>query len=254
MGKKKVALFIDAENISANYAKFIFDNASVYGKVSIKRIYADWENGSTKQWKEAIAEYSIKAIQCPCFISKKNSSDMFLIADALEVLYETNIQTFIIVSSDSDYLPLVQKLKEKGKKILGFGMQNKAIKPYVHSFNKFIYFAPKQDESPKQEKPQQQEKPPKQNPMQDLINIIEKMIATEGKATYSQIGVEIKKKYPRFNPKKYDCANLRKLINNKFLSQSKEYEENEENSVFYLAKKNTKSKWQQFLLKFKAKA
>lgn len=143
MGKKKVALFIDAENINASYAKFVFDNASVYGKIPIKRIYADWENGSNKQWKDAIAKYSIKAIQCPCFVSKKNSSDMFLMADALEALYETNIQTFIIVSSDSDYLPLVQKLKEKGKKTLGFGTQ-KTIQPYVNSFDKFIYFAPKQ--------------------------------------------------------------------------------------------------------------
>lgn len=150
MGKKKVALFIDAENISADYAKFIFDNAATYGKIAVKRIYANWRNGGTKPWDEAIVKYSLEAIQCPCFVAKKNSSDMYLIADALEVLYEEKIDTFVIVSEDSDFLPLVQKLKKKGKKILGFGTQ-KTIKPYADSFNKFIYFEPKQKTSKKQD-------------------------------------------------------------------------------------------------------
>lgn len=283
MGKKKVALFIDAENINASYAKFVFDNASVYGKIPIKRIYADWENGSNKQWKDAIAKYSIKAIQCPCFVSKKNSSDMFLMADALEALYETNIQTFIIVSSDSDYLPLVQKLKEKGKKTLGFGTQ-KAIQPYVNSFDKFIYFAPKQkpqiekkreveqkqELKQQQEKPTQttqqtqdnppkQEKPQEQNLLQDstkiineMIKIIDELIKTKEKATYSHISTETKKKYPNFKPKNYGYPTLRKLIYGKILSQSQKYKEKRKNSDFYLVKNSTK--WSRFLLKLKPKA
>lgn len=71
MENKKIALFIDAENISSDYAKFIFDKVSSYGEIIIKRIYADWTNEQPKNWKDNIGEYSITAIQCFTFASKK---------------------------------------------------------------------------------------------------------------------------------------------------------------------------------------
>ena len=92
MENKKIALFIDAENISSDYAKFIFDKVSSYGEIIIKRIYADWTNEQPKNWKDNIGEYSITAIQCFTFASKKNSSDMYLTTDIAEILYDKNIE------------------------------------------------------------------------------------------------------------------------------------------------------------------
>lgn len=236
MGKKKVALFIDAENISADYAESIFNYASAHGKILVKKIYADWTNDGVKPWKEAIGEYSIKAIQCFHFTNTKNSSDMSLTTDVLEVLYEKDIQIFIIVSSDSDYLPLAQKLKEKGKKALGFGTQN-AIKPYVNSFNKFIYLEQKQ----KQDEPKKQDESPEQKLLRNLRDIIDKLIKAEGKATYSKISTNIRTIYPDFNPKNYGYSNFRKFISDKFLSQNQEYKESSsQQRNFCLIKKNAK--------------
>lgn len=224
----KIALFIDAENIGANYAKFIFDEALKYGEISIKRIYGDWTKPQLKKWKEAIEEHSIKAMQCFSFASGKNSSDMFLITDVLEILYEKDIQIFIIISSDSDYSPLVQKLREKDKRTLGFGMRRTSIKSYVNSFDEFVYLDQEQKQSKTLEKELERY----------LIDIIDKLIEIKGKAEYAQIGIEIKRKYPDFLPQNYGCHNFRTLIKNKFLSKSSKYEENNEKKSFYLQYKD----------------
>lgn len=83
MYNKSVAIFIDAENIPSKYAKSIFDIASDYGEIVIKRIYGDWTQKNIQNWKEQIAQYSIIAMQQFNFIANKNSSDMYLITEIM---------------------------------------------------------------------------------------------------------------------------------------------------------------------------
>ncbi|EOI0252873.1 NYN domain-containing protein, partial [Campylobacter jejuni] len=112
MENKSIAIFIDAENIPAKYAKSIFDIASDYGEIIIKRIYGDWTQKNIQGWREQIAEYSLIAMQQFNFAANKNSSDMYLITEIMSIFYEKNIDIFVIVSSDSDYTSLIQKLRE----------------------------------------------------------------------------------------------------------------------------------------------
>ncbi|EAK2295338.1 NYN domain-containing protein, partial [Campylobacter jejuni] len=136
MENKSIAIFIDAENIPAKYAKSIFDIASDYGEVIIKRIYGDWTQKNIQGWREQIAEYSLIAMQQFNFAANKNSSDMYLITEIMSIFYEKNIDIFVIVSSDSDYTSLIQKLRENKKQVIGMGLE-KSIKSYVNAFSEF---------------------------------------------------------------------------------------------------------------------
>lgn len=146
MENKSIAIFIDAENIPAKYAKSIFDIASDYGEIIIKRIYGDWTQKNIQAWKEQIAEYSLIAMQQFNFAANKNSSDMYLITEIMSIFYEKDIDIFVIVSSDSDYTSLIQKLRENKKQVIGMGLE-KSIKSYVNAFSEFFYLD--QDENKK---------------------------------------------------------------------------------------------------------
>lgn len=136
---------------------------------------------------------------------KKNSSDMYLTTDIAEILYEKNIDIFVIVSSDSDYTSWVQKIREKGKQALGFG-ELKTIKSYVNSFNEFFYLNVKEeDERLKKEL------------VDDLNVIVDNLIEEKGIAEYTQISNAIRRKYADFIPSNYGCKRFKELID-KYLS------------------------------------
>lgn len=225
MENKKIALFIDAENISSDYAKFIFDKVSSYGEIIIKRIYADWTNEQPKNWKDNIGKYSITAIQCFTFANKKNSSDMYLTTDIAEILYEKNIDIFVIVSSDSDYTSWVQKIREKGKQALGFG-ELKTIKSYVNSFNEFFYLNVK-------EKDEQLNK----ELVHDLNVIVDNLIEEKGIAEYPQISIGIRRKYADFIPSNYGCKRFKELIDKYLSITTNKYKKNikDDNKSYYLS-------------------
>lgn len=225
MENKKIALFIDEENISSDYAKFIFDKVSSYGEIIIKRIYADWTNEQPKNWKDNIGKYSITAIQCFTFANKKNSSDMYLTTDIAEILYEKNIDIFVIVSSDSDYTSWVQKIREKGKQALGFG-ELKTIKSYVNSFNEFFYLNVK-------EKDEQLNK----ELVHDLNVIVDNLIEEKGIAEYPQISIGIRRKYADFIPSNYGCKRFKELIDKYLSITTNKYKKNikDDNKSYYLS-------------------
>lgn len=135
---KRFAVLIDAENISAKYLKFIFDELSNYGIVTYKRIYGDWTNNALKSWKESLLNNSITPIQQYSYTSGKNSTDSAMIIDAMDILYSGNIEGFCIVSSDSDFTKLVSRLREAGKQVIGMG-EKKTPKPFMASCNRFVY-------------------------------------------------------------------------------------------------------------------
>ncbi|EOB1665448.1 NYN domain-containing protein [Campylobacter upsaliensis] len=220
MENKSVAIFIDAENISFKYAKDIFNIASSYGELIIKRIYADWRSPALSGWKDEIAEHSIIAIQNFKF-NRKNSSDMHLMADAMSIFYEKDIEIFIIVSSDSDYIPLTQKLRESKKQVIGMG-ENKANKFYINVFSVFHYLDKKEEKSDKV--------------IKELFAIIKQLIEEKNRAEYAQISLMMKRKYPDFNRQNYGCSNFRELIN-KFVKDKYQEEIADDNTTFYLVKK-----------------
>ena len=121
MAAKKIALFIDADNISSKFGKQIIDTLDARGEIFIRRIYGNWEKISLHGWNECILNLSLRAIQQPDFVTGKNATDMSLVIDAMDVLHDGKAEIFALVSNDSDFTPLAIRLREGGMKVIGFG-------------------------------------------------------------------------------------------------------------------------------------
>jgi len=198
----KVAVFIDAENISAQYAKQILSTASDYGDVIIKRAFADWSSPAMKSWNDNISSLALKQEQQRAAVKGKNASDISLTVNALIALFEKNIDVFCLASSDSDYTGLVQELRERGKVIVGFGTTHQTTDVFVNSFTEFIYLDKEKETVNKLSKDR----------IEVLRNIIEALIEQNGKAFCSNIGKEMRNKYSDFIPKNFGYKGVNDLI------------------------------------------
>ena len=134
----KLAILIDADNISPKYVKVILDEAANFGVAACKRIYGDWSDARLKSWKDALLNNSIIPIQQYSYTTGKNATDSAMIIDAMDLLYSGNLDGFCIVSSDSDFTRLAARLREAGKLVIGMG-ESKALGPFVKAFFRFFY-------------------------------------------------------------------------------------------------------------------
>lgn len=136
--EKKIALFIDADNISAKYGKKIIETLQSRGEIFIRRIYGNWEKNSLHKWNECILNYGLLAVQQMDFTSGKNATDMSLTIDAMDVLYQRQATIFAIVSDDSDFTPLAVRLRERGVYVIGMGKKGHASNSFRSACNEFI--------------------------------------------------------------------------------------------------------------------
>lgn len=132
------AVLVDAENVSPKYIKIIFDEASNYGITTYRRIYGDWTSTRNNGWKSILLNNSITPIQQYSYTDGKNSSDSAMIIDAMDILYTSNVDGFIIVSSDSDFTRLASRLRESGMTVIGMG-ESKTPGAFISACNSFKY-------------------------------------------------------------------------------------------------------------------
>lgn len=147
--ERKQALFIDFENIAIGVRESkhkTFDITLVLkrlvekGKIMVKRAYADWEH--YKEYKRPFHEAAIELIDIPQKkYSGKNSADIRLVVDAMDLAHgKEHLDTFVIVSGDSDFSPLVSKLRENNKYVIGMGVKNSSSELLVDNCDEFIYY------------------------------------------------------------------------------------------------------------------
>ncbi len=127
----RLAVLIDAENISATHAAHLMELVTQQGNPTIRRAYADWTNQHSASWRKVLEKLVIRPVQQFHYSKGKNATDSALIMDALELLHETNrrVDGFCIVSSDSDYTGLA---------IYGYG-QHGAAPSFVAACNAFVF-------------------------------------------------------------------------------------------------------------------
>ena len=125
----RIAMLIDADNVSPKYIEPILDELSKYGNVTYKRIYGDWTSTNNAGWKEELLKNSITPIQQFSYTHGKNSTDSAMIIDAMDMLYTSELEGFCLVSSDSDFTKLASRLRESGKTVIGMG-ENKTPAPF----------------------------------------------------------------------------------------------------------------------------
>ena len=130
-----IAIFIDGENISSKEYKNILEDIRKYGRISISNIYLDWTEN--KSWMDISKNFGITPIQCNK-IKGKNSVDLKIAVDIMETIYEKNIDLFCILTSDSDFCHIVQKLKSKNKFVYIYGSKKNINQSLLSICDKFI--------------------------------------------------------------------------------------------------------------------
>lgn len=146
---KNLALFCDFENIAlgvrdAKYARFdveeILERLLVKGNIVVKKAYCDWDR--YKDFKADMHEASFELIEIPHVRqSGKNSADIRMVVDALDLCYtKAHVDTFVIISGDSDFSPLVSKLRENNKIVIGVGVKESTSNLLIANCDEFIYY------------------------------------------------------------------------------------------------------------------
>jgi uncharacterized protein (TIGR00288 family) len=144
-----LAVFCDYENVAlgakdAAYGTFdihlVIERLLDKGKVVVKKSYADWSRYDSA--KRPLHEAAFELIEIPhVSYSGKNSADIRLVVDALDLCYaKSHVDVFVIVSGDSDFSPLVSKLRENNKRVIGVGVKNSSSKLLIDNCDEFIYY------------------------------------------------------------------------------------------------------------------
>ena len=116
-----IALLIDADNASPDHLDEVLLVLGELGTINIRRAYGNWEKASLKGWSALSSSHSIIQMQQRDVVKGKSATDMKMTIDAMDLLYRGNVDGFGIMSSDSDFLPLAQRIREDGLQVYGFG-------------------------------------------------------------------------------------------------------------------------------------
>jgi len=144
-----IAVFCDFENVAiglkeGNYPDFkirpVLERMLLKGSIVVKKAYCDWDR--YKEYKRDMHEAAFELIEIPHLRqSGKNSADIRMVVDALDLCYtKTHIDTFVIISGDSDFSPLISKLKENGKSVIGIGVRGSASSLLIGNCDEFIFY------------------------------------------------------------------------------------------------------------------
>src|SRR5271169_436437 len=144
-----MAVFLDLENIAlgaldANYPPFsirkVLERLLLKGHIVVKKAYCDFDRYKT--FKRDLHEAAFELIEIPHLRqSGKNSADIRMVVDALDLCYtKGHVDTFVIISGDSDFSPLVSKLRENAKTVIGVGVKNSSSDLFINNCDEFIYY------------------------------------------------------------------------------------------------------------------
>ena len=229
-GQRRLAVLIDADNAQASVIEGLLAEVAKYGLASVKRIYGDFTTQQQAQWKKVLLKHSISPVQQFAYTSGKNATDSALIIDAMDLMYTGRFDGMCLVSSDSDFTRLAQRLREEGLTVYGFG-EHKTPDAFVQACDKFIYTevlraeaqeAPEPATRAAPEKPTAKPKPapepvpakagPLPLPLELLRQAIEEASDDEGWAHLGAMGSYLNKVRPDFDPRLYGQKKLSDLL------------------------------------------
>jgi uncharacterized protein (TIGR00288 family) len=236
---QNMALFCDFENIAlgvrdAKYAQFdinkVLERLLLKGSIVVKKAFCDWER--YKEFKADMHEASFELIEIPHVRqSGKNSADIRMVVDALDLCYtKAHVDTFVIISGDSDFSPLVSKLRENNKIVIGVGVKKSTSDLLIANCDEFIYYddlvreketkkrkksAAAKSPATKKKAAAQQEDDKQQEALDLVVETVEALRAERGeeeKTWSSMIKQAIKRRNPGFNESYYGFRSFSKLL------------------------------------------
>jgi len=208
-GERSLAVFVDFENLALGFKdkkdkrfdiQKVLERLVEKGKIIVKKAYADWAEYS--DYKRALHEAAIELIDIPRrSVSGKNSADIRLCVDAIDLCYsKEHIDTFAIVSGDSDFSPLVSKLKENGKGVIGLGMKESSSHLLINNCDEFIYYEDLERPLGIPPKIEQELPERKKEAFQLLVDSVLALVRENKEVLWSSMVKEtMKRKKPSFN-------------------------------------------------------
>ena len=137
-GEKKLAVLIDGDNAPPGRAAALFAEVAKYGIASVKRVYGDWSSPALGGWQKILLKHALVPVQQFAYTKNKDTTDMGLVIEAMDLLYSDKFDGFCLVSSDSDFTPLASRIRAQGLAVYGFG-EKKTPEAFRNSCDKFIY-------------------------------------------------------------------------------------------------------------------
>ena len=231
-GAPRLALLIDADNITPAAAAPLLDAAARRGTVAIRRAYGDWTTSNLTGWKDRLHVHAIQPVQQFAYSAGKNATDGALIIDAMDLFYTADLDGFVIVSSDSDFTRLSTRLREAGKLVIGFG-ERKTNKAFVAACDEFVWIEDLRADLPTHQPAMQQSqtrklvrgqrpparpsktppRPPKLSGEQRKALLTRAVLAAAngtGWVSLSLLGQQLHAMQPGFDPRPY--KSLRELV------------------------------------------
>ena len=231
---RSLAVFCDFENVAlgvreARYAQFdmekVLERLLLKGSIVVKKAYCDWERYKT--FKSTMHEAAFELIEIPHVRqSGKNSADIRMVVDALDLCYtKGHVDTFVIVSGDSDFSPLVSKLRENAKLVIGVGVKNSSSDLLINNCDEFIYYDDlvRADEQKRRAAKKRREsavgtgedKDKKQEGFDLLVETLNALIAERGEGERiwgSMVKQALKRRKPGFNESYYGFRSFSELL------------------------------------------
>jgi uncharacterized protein (TIGR00288 family) len=236
---QNLALFCDFENVAlgvreARYAEFdvrkVLERLLLKGSIVVKKAYCDWER--YKDFKKPMHEAAFEMIEIPHVrMSGKNSADIRMVVDALDLCYtKAHVDTFVIISGDSDFSPLVSKLRENNKTVIGVGVKKSSSDLLIANCDEFIFYddlVREQKRRPVRRKPaaaapdapktpaSDGEKDRKQEALDLVMETVEALVTERGseeKIWGSMVKQALKRRLPGFNESYYGYRSFGKLL------------------------------------------
>ena len=236
---QNLALFCDFENVAlgvreARYAEFdvrkVLERLLLKGSIVVKKAYCDWER--YKDFKKPMHEAAFEMIEIPHVrMSGKNSADIRMVVDALDLCYtKAHVDTFVIISGDSDFSPLVSKLRENNKTVIGVGVKKSSSDLLIANCDEFIFYddlVREQKRRPARRKPaaatpdtpkapaNDGEKDRKQEALDLVMETVEALVTERGseeKIWGSMVKQALKRRLPGFNESYYGYRSFGKLL------------------------------------------
>lgn len=207
-----LAILIDADNTSARHARAIFEEIAKLGQANVRRIYGDFSSDRMKGWREVIQPLAIVPQQQFAYTTGKNASDITLVIDAMDLMHRGGIDGFCLVSSDSDFTRLAQRLRENGALVYGIGAR-KTPESFRNACTRFIYIENLVDGAG-EEKPAAGARngDAKKEPLSKAVPLIRKAMEQawddEDWVDLAVVGQRLSHLAPDFDPRTYDCDKL----------------------------------------------
>lgn len=213
------AVLIDADNIPAKHAQAILKEIQTLGEPALRRVYGDWSSERLKGWVQTARELGLVTHQESANTTGKNASDIGLVIDAMDILHTARFHGFVLVSSDSDFTALANRIREQGLEVIGIG-ERKTPESLRNVCNRFVFIENLiEDPAPTNSDQTNGTKLPATKAVPLIIAAMDKIEQEDEWYPLSAIGKHIMAANSDFDVRTYGYKKLNELVNN--LSQFK---------------------------------